>query len=53
VHNDSLIVAGGSRFPVSPLKGGGKIWENAVYLLDEDAQEDDDAPPGVVDLSLA
>ena len=33
----SLIVAGGSHFPVPPFEGGEKVWRDEIYVLEPDA----------------
>lgn len=36
VHNDVLIVAGGSNFPAGyPWEGGSKVWREDIFLLEE------------------
>lgn len=38
VHNDALIVAGGSNFPTAPpSEGGNKVWHDRVYVLERKA----------------
>jgi SSS family transporter len=39
VHNDALIVAGGSNFEVSPFQGGEKLWFETVYVLEPGADD--------------
>lgn len=36
-HNDALIVAGGTNFPVSPYQGGEKQWLDRIYVLEPGA----------------
>jgi len=38
-HNGALIVAGGTRWPVSPFQGGTKVWLDTCYVLGEGAAE--------------
>lgn len=39
VHNDALIVAGGSDFLVSPFQGGEKQWYGDIFVLPRGADE--------------
>lgn len=39
VHNGTLLVGGGSDFPVSLFEGGEKQWYSDVYALDPGASE--------------
>lgn len=38
VHNNTLLVAGGSNFQVSPFQGGSKIWRDGIHLLTSGAE---------------
>ncbi|HEO71423.1 MAG TPA: sodium:solute symporter, partial [Candidatus Hydrogenedentes bacterium] len=39
VHNDALIAAGGTCWPVSPFQGGTKVWLDTLYVLEDGASE--------------
>src|ERR1043165_8486640 len=39
VAGNSLIVAGGTDFPVSLFEGGKKVWYDGVYALEPNADQ--------------
>ena len=39
VSDGKLVVAGGTRFPVSPFEGGQKLWVDRVYALEPGAPQ--------------
>ena len=38
VHNNALILAGGTYWPVSPFQGGTKVWLDTVYVFEPGAE---------------